>query len=380
MPVVARELAQREGIKAVIEGELTPLRSSFVVTIRLVSAHGDELVSFSETTNQTDVIRTIGQLTRRLRGKIGESLKAVRASPPLQQVTTPSLAALRKYTEGLRAMPERAQARHQAAEEAVALDSTFAMAWTALAVAYSNARMPPELVSDASERAYRFRDRLPDRERYRAVGNYFQFGPGRDRARAVEANEAGMRLDSMGFANSLGARVHGATGLRARGTAVPAGHSRRKPDHESRPGALPPRETGGIRVDRRGDTAPLSQPHGATYEAEYLYNRGQLDSAQRQIEHDRAEQTATSAGMRRRVSWRSTRCVAGWPRPSGHGAMRRRRIWSAPAYSPTHWLATCGPPISTSCTAIDRNVACAGWKRHSSAPARVAAAGELIVR
>jgi DNA-binding SARP family transcriptional activator len=295
---VARELAEREGIKAVVEGELTPLRDDFVVTIRLVSARGDELVSFRETTDETTIIRTIGQLTRRLRGKIGESLEAVRASPPLQQVTTPSLAALRKYTEGLRAMPGDQMPPIRLFEEAVALDSTFAMAWTALAAAYSNARML-HLVRDASDHAYRFRDRLPDRERYRAVGNYFASGPGRDRARAVEAYEAGMRLDSIGFANNLGllymerrdyARaiqvlrlaIHGVTGeaaLRPTMTLAQALYLLGKREES---------ESIAVEIRRR-----FPNPPGRTYEAHYLYNRGQLDSAQQQFERDRAEGTET---------------------------------------------------------------------------------------
>jgi DNA-binding SARP family transcriptional activator len=295
---VARELAEREGIKAVVEGELTPLRDDFVVTIRLVSAFGDELVSFQETTDQTGVIRAIGRLTRRLRAKIGESLKHVRASPPLQQVTTPSLAALRKYTDGLRAMPEDHMRPIRLLKEAVALDSTFAMAWTALAIAYSNARMP-HLLSNASERAYRFRDRLPDRERYRAVGNYFGSGPGRDRARALEATEAGMRLDSIGFANTLGLlymerrdyaravqvfrlaihRVTGEATFRPTTNLAQALYLLGKGE-----------ESESIAVEVRRRFPNLA---GRTFEADYLYNRGQLDSAQQQLERDRAEGTET---------------------------------------------------------------------------------------
>lgn len=304
VPVVARELAQREGIKAVVEGELTPLRSGFIVTIRLVSAHGDELVSYSETTNQTDVIRTIGQLTRRLRRKIGESLEAVRASPPLQQVTTPSLAALRKYTEGARAMPGDHMGPIGLFKEAVALDSTFAMAWTALASAYRNARMQ-HLMDDASERAYRFRDRLPDRERYRAVANYFSSGPGRDRARAVEAYEAGMRLDSIGFANNLGLlymerRDHArAVPLFRQAVRGSTGEATLRPAMNLAQalfllGRREESESVAMEIRRR-----FPKPAGRTFEAHYLYDRGQLDSAQQQIEYDRADPAPT---MRRNAS------------------------------------------------------------------------------
>ena len=50
---------------------------------------GQELASLSESAGGAkDLIPTIGKLTRELRGKMGESLKHVHASPPLAQVTT----------------------------------------------------------------------------------------------------------------------------------------------------------------------------------------------------------------------------------------------------------------------------------------------------
>ena len=297
---VARELAQREGIKAVVEGELTPLRDDFVVTVRLVSPEGDELVSFRETTGQADLIHAIGRLTRRLRGKIGESLKSVRASPPLPQVTTPSLAALRRYSEGARAAvyendPVRGVAR---LKEAVALDSTFAMAWLQLSAVYGSGRISPGLANHAAERAYRHRDRLPDRERYAAVGNYFRTGPGRDRMRAAEAFEAGLRLDSGRFATPLALLF-----MSRREYAHAETLFRWHLDRSARPHLLMYYNLSDA-LSRQGKSEEADSLEGeaqrrfpGTYDrwraAGSLYSRGELDSAQHVLELTIAQGDAT---------------------------------------------------------------------------------------
>ena len=99
---LAREIATREGAKAVLDGEIVRLGQSYVVSARLVSAlDGQELATFRETAESEDeLIGALGNLSRAVREKAGESLRAIRASRELERVTTPSLPALRKYVEG----------------------------------------------------------------------------------------------------------------------------------------------------------------------------------------------------------------------------------------------------------------------------------------
>ncbi|HEX5437502.1 MAG TPA: serine/threonine-protein kinase, partial [Gemmatimonadaceae bacterium] len=102
---IAREIAQRTGAKAVVGGRVVPAGSGYIVTARLIAAaSGDELASYSESAKDAgDLIPSIDRLTKELRGRIGESLKSVRAAPPLEQVTTASLGALKSYAAGLQA-------------------------------------------------------------------------------------------------------------------------------------------------------------------------------------------------------------------------------------------------------------------------------------
>jgi tetratricopeptide (TPR) repeat protein/predicted Ser/Thr protein kinase len=190
--VLARELAVREGIPGIVHGEITPLGTGFLVGLQLIGADsGNTLASFHETADAPrDLLHAVDKLARQLRSKIGESLKSVRASPPLERVTTSSLDALQKHTEGMRAIvagdPAKA-ARLQ--EEAVAIDPGFAMAWRALAAAWGSAGFGVARADSGAAMAFKYRERLTERERA-AVEAYYYLTVGRDRAKAARAHEA----------------------------------------------------------------------------------------------------------------------------------------------------------------------------------------------
>ncbi|MDP9178891.1 MAG: protein kinase, partial [Gemmatimonadota bacterium] len=207
---LAREIAAREGIKGIVDGSVTPLGGGYVVTVRLLeAATGDNLASFRETIDgPKDLLPTLDKLSGQLRGKIGESLKTVRANPPLEQVTTSSLEALRKYAAGMRAFDVEGDLPKSAElfREAVAIDTTFAAAYRKLGAALGNMGMPRESVDSAYRRAYDYRDRLTDVERYLTIGSYFTSGKQRDRKRSADAYEAVLEIDSLNYIalNNLG--------------------------------------------------------------------------------------------------------------------------------------------------------------------------------
>jgi tRNA A-37 threonylcarbamoyl transferase component Bud32/tetratricopeptide (TPR) repeat protein len=191
---LAHEIAVRGGIKAIVEGEVTGVKGTYVLAIRLVTTDsGRTLTSFRTTAEgPRELIAAVDELSRSLRGKIGESLKSVQGSPPLAQVTTASLEALRKFSEGQRAndVEQNQEKAITLLKEAVAIDSGFAMAWRKLAVAMSNSGKPRAESDSAIVRALRFSDRLTESERYLTQAYYYSSGPGRDRAKAVSAYES----------------------------------------------------------------------------------------------------------------------------------------------------------------------------------------------
>ena len=200
---LAREVAQREGVRAVVDGNVRQLGSGYLLSLRLVAAEsGDEMASYHETIDgPKELISAVDKLVRQLRGKIGESLRAVRANPALEDVTTPSLEALKKYAAGVRAADMEADYPKAIGllREAVVEDSTFAAAYRKLGIVLSNIDRPREQSDSAFERAYRYRDRLTDRERNLAVGSYYFIGPGRDRQKAAAAYEAVLEHDSLDY-------------------------------------------------------------------------------------------------------------------------------------------------------------------------------------
>src|SRR5438128_859484 len=173
---LARELAQREGAKAVVHGEIDPVGRSYVLSADLLSASdGTVLVTLRENAKDDGaIIEAVDRLSGKLRERIGESLKTIRASEPLEQVTTGSLEALRKYSQALKANDAGQFGRAVSLlEEAISLDTTFAMAYRKLAVVLTNTDAAPSRIAEAAAKAFRHRDRLTPLERYLAEGIYY---------------------------------------------------------------------------------------------------------------------------------------------------------------------------------------------------------------
>ncbi len=168
---VAVEVALREGVKAVIVGEVSEAGARYLLSLRLVaSADGSILSAHRVTAREQDLIRGMDQLSARLRERIGEPLRSIQGNPPLARVTTGSLQALEKY-----ALAERANNRGDfegalsLLRDAVIEDSTFAMAHRKIGVIQANDGRDAQ---EAISRAYELRERLTERERLITVGSY----------------------------------------------------------------------------------------------------------------------------------------------------------------------------------------------------------------
>jgi DNA-binding SARP family transcriptional activator/TolB-like protein len=171
---LAREIATREGAKAVVAGSVAKVASAYTVSVQLMSTErGEVLASFRETaSDSTGLIDAVDRASKQLRRRIGESLRELRAMPPLEEETTASLAALRKYTEAQRlTLAGRRPEAIRAYEAAIALDSAFASAWVSLGMAYGSIAEEGR-AADAQARAVAYQRRLPFLERSFAVASY----------------------------------------------------------------------------------------------------------------------------------------------------------------------------------------------------------------
>jgi tetratricopeptide (TPR) repeat protein len=204
-PAKVQELAEREGAKAYVVGSIARVGASYQISARVVATNGggEALTALATAADSTKLIAAVQEVGRKLRRGIGESLRSVLAAPPLVQVTTASLPALRAYSASRRAETEGNRPQAIAlAKEALALDSTFASAWEGLFVTYTNLGYV-RLASDAAARAYALRDHLSEAERLRIEANYHEI-----HAEAVDAEAAWQRLaeleqDVTGYSDML---------------------------------------------------------------------------------------------------------------------------------------------------------------------------------
>jgi tetratricopeptide (TPR) repeat protein len=196
---IAIELARREGAKAVISGEVQTLGSGFVLTGRVIeAATGETRAAVRATASDAgQLLSALNDLSGQLRERVGESLRSIRASEPLDQVTTRSMVALQHYSVGSRIFATgNMEESVVELRKAVEADSQFAMAWRRLASALGNLGAPRSQVVEATRRAFLERDRLTPLERALTEATYYR-NVEPDLDRSIAAHRAALAIDSL---------------------------------------------------------------------------------------------------------------------------------------------------------------------------------------
>jgi tetratricopeptide (TPR) repeat protein len=189
---LAREVAARLGVKAVLEGEVGMAGSGYILVATLRTPEtGEPLASFRQTAaGDDDLLDALDALSRGIREKAGESLRDIAAGPRLATVTTPSLEALRYYTMAQeRSLYRDATGALDLLSEAVALDPEFAMAWRRIAAQLGNLGTDNPARVAAATRAYELSHRLSEIERHQTAA-FFHTSVTGDELRATRAYEA----------------------------------------------------------------------------------------------------------------------------------------------------------------------------------------------
>jgi tetratricopeptide (TPR) repeat protein len=172
---IARELCQRQGIRAMMTGTIASLGNHYVVTLAALNGeNGDALDREQvEAESKEQVLKSLDKAASNLRQKMGESLASVQQfAKPLEQATTSSLEALQAYSLG---QDQHQKTRDDLAipylKKAVELDPNFAMAYATLGVTYSNLARSTE-GTEALKKAYELRDRASEREKLYIEAHY----------------------------------------------------------------------------------------------------------------------------------------------------------------------------------------------------------------
>ena len=167
-PEVAREVCERTGSAAVLEGSIASLGNQYVLWLRARNCRTGDILGEEQVQagRKEEVLHALTQVAIQIRTRLGESLATIQEhSKPLEEATTTSLEALKAYSAGRTAMyahGEPAAIPHL--QRAIALDPEFAMALGDLSIGYWNMGQT-DLAAEYTRKAYQFRDRVSDRER-----------------------------------------------------------------------------------------------------------------------------------------------------------------------------------------------------------------------
>ncbi|MEW6129299.1 MAG: protein kinase [Acidobacteriota bacterium] len=173
---VAREICQRQGLKALLTGSISSLGSHYVISLEALNAQTGDAIARQqvEAESKERVLTALGNAASNLREKLGESLRTInRYDAPIEQATTSSLEALKAFSLG---SEQQTRGRYLEAipfyKRAVELDPNFAMAHARLAVAYDNSRQS-ELAAASATKAFEMKDRVSEREKLFISWRYY---------------------------------------------------------------------------------------------------------------------------------------------------------------------------------------------------------------
>jgi tetratricopeptide (TPR) repeat protein len=177
-PDLARDLCQRAGSAVVFAGSIASLGSQYVLGLKAMDCRTGDLLAQEQVqaARKEDVLKTLDQASAKLRQKVGESLSTIRKfDTPLEQATTPSLDALKAYSEGRKiGLSGDYAAAIPYMKRAIELDPKFALAYLSLGVMYSNL-FEAGASNENIAKAFELRDRASERERFQIESNYHTY-------------------------------------------------------------------------------------------------------------------------------------------------------------------------------------------------------------
>lgn len=173
---LAMEVCQRTGSAAVLDPSISQVGSQYLLTLKAINCSNSESLGSAEAeaADKNHVLDAMATVASKIRNRLGESLSSVQKyDVPAENVTTPSLEALKAYSVGYRALV--LQADYTTAiplfQRAVSLDPNFAMAYARLGTSYFNVYETMEAAKFA-RKAFDLKDRVSEREKLYIASHY----------------------------------------------------------------------------------------------------------------------------------------------------------------------------------------------------------------
>ncbi len=176
-PAIAREVCQRTGSAAVLDGSIAKIGTPYLLTLKAVNCESGKTLASTEAeaSDENHVLEALGKVSIDLRNNLGESLSTIQKfDTPLQQATTPSLEALKAFSSGMHTITTKgSDAAIPFFKRAIELDPNFALAYSYLGI-MENDILETDLAVEHHRQAYELRDRASEAERYSIDATYYK--------------------------------------------------------------------------------------------------------------------------------------------------------------------------------------------------------------
>jgi len=217
---IGRDVCQRAGGKALLGGTIAMLGSAYVVTLNAQDCVDGNVIAEEQVQadSKETVLAALGTAVSVFREKLGESLGSIqRYDAKIEEASTPSLEALKAYSQGLRT--RRTSGDFDSVpffRRAIELDPEFALAYARLGTVYANLGQGDE-ARKMTAKAYEFRAKVSEVERLYIEARYYTTVEV-DIQKAIEAYQVWLAA----YPNDYTALANSALLLRQRGDAAEA--------------------------------------------------------------------------------------------------------------------------------------------------------------
>src|SRR5580704_8389394 len=174
---VARDICQRDAIKAILTGTISSLGSNYVISLEALNCRTGDTIARqqAEATSKEKVLQALGTAAKEIRGPLGETVTSIEHfNAPIEQATTSSLEAMKAFAMG---DEKRSREGDLAAlpfyKHAVELDPNFAMAYARVGAIYGNLG-ESTLAEENAQKAFDLRERTSELERFYITAHYHE--------------------------------------------------------------------------------------------------------------------------------------------------------------------------------------------------------------
>jgi eukaryotic-like serine/threonine-protein kinase len=174
-PEIARQLCQRTGSAAVLDGSIAQIGTPYLLTLKAVNCNTGESLASTEVqaTDKNHVLDALGKMASEIRNKLGESLSTVQKfDTPLERATTPSLEALKAFSTAIKIHDSSGDIEAiPFFKQAVELDPHFAFAYAWLSISFNDIG-EGNMAAEYAQKAYDLREQTSEPEKYFITARY----------------------------------------------------------------------------------------------------------------------------------------------------------------------------------------------------------------